>query len=389
MARYDLPFAHLAGRVAGAIVLGALILAVSRTASAQFCQRTELSFDFSAEPAQPRVGDLVTLTVQISQTNTAGLPHVSLEGTAPFLGGDLTPDPPVSPSGPVPGSVVYHLTAVEAGEATLVFRITFEGVTGCSEAVGQIFGYLAATSQPFTLVIGPAGEGTVGPPTFTPTPTPTETVFRPTATITATPAGSPTSTPSPVLGCYLTTLGFTLSAEPPHPKVGDAIVLTIAIDQIGGTAGLPAPSLEGASPLLAGGSMPDPPVSMSGPVPSSVTYHLTALAAGDATLTFHLGYEGVTACSPEVGPVYGFLFASSDPPFVLHIGAADEPMPTPTATPSQTPTAPPGVALNGGCALSTQSGSLGWLLAAAALVAVQRRRRRPPSTASIRRDGRD
>jgi hypothetical protein len=119
-------------------------------------------------------------------------------------------------------------------------------------------------------------------------------------------------------------------------------------------------------------------VSMSGPVPSFLTYQLTALAAGDATLTFHISFEGVTGCNPEIGPIYNFLRADSDP-LLLHIASADAPTPTPTPTPTltatPTATAPPGVALNGGCSARGGGGASFWLLLLPAIIALRRRRR--------------
>src|SRR5215470_9297437 len=146
-----------------AIAAFAAAIAVSggTSAFAQQCVLTELSFTFSANPPQPKVGEMVTVTFFISATNTAGLPSFSLSGAAPLLTGTLMPDPPVSMSGPLPGSVSYKLTAVAAGEAMLSLSVFYEGVTGCLQGGGPVFGFLSDSSPFFPLTIDEAA------PTFT------------------------------------------------------------------------------------------------------------------------------------------------------------------------------------------------------------------------------
>jgi len=124
-----------------------------------------LTFQFSAQPAHPIVGDPVQLSFSVS--GRGGLPAYTLSGTAPILEGDTS-----TVVGSQLGTVTFALTAVQAGTATLTLSVNYETSLGC---VGQpIYQFVSETSPPFTVGVADGPN-----PTPTPTPMPTATVRVP------------------------------------------------------------------------------------------------------------------------------------------------------------------------------------------------------------------
>lgn len=117
-----------------------------------------LTFGFSAEPAHPVVGDQVQLSFSVS--GRGGLPAYTLSGATPVFQGDTS-----TVTSNQLGTVTYHLTAVQAGTATLTLSVNYETWIGC---VGQpIYMFVNDSSQPFSVEVAER--------TSTPTPTPSVT----------------------------------------------------------------------------------------------------------------------------------------------------------------------------------------------------------------------
>ena len=151
-----------------------------------------LDFQFSVEPAHPKVGDDVKLSFTV--TGSGGIPQYTLSGAAPVLQGDTSP----MHAGQL-GTVTYMLTAAQAGTAILALSVDYETAFGCAE--NPIFQFVSQTSPPFTVDVV---ELT---PTVAAISTPTSTVTQistttpaattiPTGTRTVTPTTSHKPTPS-------------------------------------------------------------------------------------------------------------------------------------------------------------------------------------------------
>jgi len=115
------------------------------------------------------------------------------------------------------------------------------------------------------------------------------------------PVTSPTSTPCPVVD---TEPEFHISVDPPSPKVGEAVKISVSLSNTSG--GLPAFRLSGAPPYLDGETSKE----ISGPL-QSVTFELHAVQSGTATLHATVNYETQVGC--DILPVYQFVTATSDP----------------------------------------------------------------------------
>jgi hypothetical protein len=115
----------------------------------------KLSFQFSADPPQPVVGDDVQLSFTVS--GSGGIPQYTLFGAAPVFAGDTSPM-----HSNFLGPVTYQLTAAQAGTASLTLDVNYETAFGCVES--PIFQFVSETSPPFAVEV-------VEP---TPTATPTE-----------------------------------------------------------------------------------------------------------------------------------------------------------------------------------------------------------------------
>lgn len=163
---------------------------------------------------------------------------------------------------------------------------------------------------------------TTATPSATETPTPTPTVAQPTLTATPTPT------------CTQTQLSFEFIADPPHPRVGEQVTVTVYIGRTD-PAGLPRFYLSGTDPFLTGALEE---VSPYGALPGQVSYHGQAVAAGRATLQLHVSYEGLICLGNN--RVFSPLDATSQP-FTLDI-SAETPLPTPTPLPACTDCATPG-----------------------------------------------
>jgi len=105
-------------------------------------------FLFSIDPPEPRVGDLVQVTVEIVRRGSGllGLPFYNLDGTQPYLIGDISPQH-------VPGStqVTYELQAAQAGTAELSFGVAFETQRGCPGNDSYEFDGLGSEIFPLTI----------------------------------------------------------------------------------------------------------------------------------------------------------------------------------------------------------------------------------------------
>ncbi|MFN8643141.1 MAG: hypothetical protein U0802_16340 [Candidatus Binatia bacterium] len=183
-------------------------------------------------------------------------------------------------------------------------------------------------------------------------------------------------------------LQYAFAVTPEHPLVGDPVEVRVTVS---GRGGLPAFSLLGAEPLLAGPTR----ASGSGPVSQTVRFQLAAVGSGTASLRLSVNYEAEVGCPGSV--FYGFVSDVSEP-FALAIGAGSAPTPTPTTTPNPpaatSPTADRGLTAGGGCAIQAPRGSaiaVAWCaLPVAALLLAGRWRRRPrrATTPGRQRDGR-
>lgn len=174
-------------------------------------------------------------------------------------------------------------------------------------------------------------------------------------------------------------LGFAVAVTPDQPVVGDSVEVRVTVN---GRGGIPSFRLLGAEPLLSG----ETSVAGSGPVSQTVTFRLTAVGSGAASLQLSVNYESEIGCPGSV--FYGFV-GDVSAPYALVIAAGDAPTPTPTPTPTApvaaSPTADRDRAGGGGCAIQAPpgvDGDRGWLtLIAAVLVLAGAGRARRGSTA--------
>ena len=149
-----------------------------------------------------------------------------------------------------------------------------------------------------------------------------------TATSTATHTATPTPTPCETFPPPHLSIGF--SVQPPHPKVGDAVRLSFGVS---GRGGLPGYTLAGTQPYFDGDTSVVTASQLIG-----VSYDLTAVQAGTATLTLSVYYETIAGCVDQ--PVYYFTSQTS-PAFTVDVAEADTTItPTPTATATATSTPP-------------------------------------------------
>jgi hypothetical protein len=114
--------------------------------------RASAHFVFSVDPPQPRVGDVVHVTVETLRRSSGliGLPRYNLHGTEPYLVGDVS-------SQPSPGlrQVTYDLQAAQAGTAELSFGVTFETQWGCPG--NDFYEFDGLSSDVFPLTIAARG----------------------------------------------------------------------------------------------------------------------------------------------------------------------------------------------------------------------------------------
>ena len=150
---------------------------------------------------------------------------------------------------------------------------------------------------------------------------------------TVTPTPTPTPTPTACETFPPPTLTFQFSADPAHPVVGDPVQLSFTVS---GRGGIPAYTLSGAAPVFQG----DTSTVFSNQL-GTVTYHLTAVHAGTATLTLDVDYETSFGCVGQ--PIFHFVFDTSPQFTVEVVDAVTTPTLTPplTPTPTLTPTATP------------------------------------------------
>ena len=172
-------------------------LGADGVASADFAL-TPLSFAFSADPADPVVGDDVTVTFTVE--GNGGLPRYDLYGAVPIFSGTFS----LSPGGPL-GEVSFPLHAEQHGAARLSVDVDYETAAGCP---GHEFFYFTGGSSPsFPIVVSDGTPGPITPAgsrTITPTPTPSCGTHCISPSISPTPTAScgPTGTPFCAGQCF-------------------------------------------------------------------------------------------------------------------------------------------------------------------------------------------
>jgi hypothetical protein len=109
-------------------------------------------FVFSIDPPEPRVGDLVHVTVDTVRRGSGliGRPFYNLRGTEPYLIGDISPQHFIGPT-----QVTYELRAAQAGMAELSIGMAFETRRGCPG--NDYYGYDSLGSEIFPLTIAAIG----------------------------------------------------------------------------------------------------------------------------------------------------------------------------------------------------------------------------------------
>jgi len=95
-----------------------------------------------------------------------------------------------------------------------------------------------------------------------------------------------------------------VSVDPPSPKVGDTVIVTVSLSNASG--GLPSFQLSGVAPYLEGETQQE----IHGAL-APATFKLYAAQAGTATVRATASYETQVGC--EYPPVYQFATAASDP----------------------------------------------------------------------------
>jgi hypothetical protein len=109
-----------------------------------------LQFTFSADPAEPMVGDTVHLT--FFSSGDGGLPSYTLAGAYPYL--TVTAQP--TPGGGLLGTAVFEARAECPGVAQLQLSVYYETTAGCP---GNTYFYFRnAVSAPFPLTIREPGS---------------------------------------------------------------------------------------------------------------------------------------------------------------------------------------------------------------------------------------
>lgn len=103
---------------------------------------TGLSFAFSVQPPQPKVGDAVTVAITVS--GRGGIPQYTLSGAPPVLQGDTS-----TVTSNILGTVTYHLVATQAGTVQLVLSVNYETSRGCAEQ--PIYEFVNETSPQFAV----------------------------------------------------------------------------------------------------------------------------------------------------------------------------------------------------------------------------------------------
>jgi hypothetical protein len=101
--------------------------------------------------------------LSFSVSGRGGIPAYSLSGATPVFQGDTS-----TVTSNQLGTVIYHLTAAQAGTATLTLNVNYETSVGCVEQ--PIYEFVSDTSPPFSVEVV---ERASSP---TPTPTPILTV---------------------------------------------------------------------------------------------------------------------------------------------------------------------------------------------------------------------
>jgi hypothetical protein len=125
----------------------------------------ELVFAAHAEPAEPAVGDVVELQIEITSSTggRADIPLFRLLGVEPWLVVEAQEN-----SYPSTEFVRYRLRAVRAGEAAPWVAVSFATAVGCADDPIAIF--RSASSPPYPLAVRGAAVTASATPTATATP---------------------------------------------------------------------------------------------------------------------------------------------------------------------------------------------------------------------------
>ena len=117
---------------------------------------------------------------------------------------------------------------------------------------------------------------------------------------------------------------FTLSVDPPQPKVGDTVRLTFTVTLRSGGGGLPAYSLSVDPTILAGDAPSTPHQSY---FPDTVSFERRAVSAGTARVQLHVNYEA--GVEHEDGSCCVWFFTNAQSPlFELAVLDPDDQSPT-------------------------------------------------------------
>jgi hypothetical protein len=114
----------------------------------------------------------------------------------------------------------------------------------------------------------------------------------------------PTTTPPTVCPLIDVRPQVNISVDPPSPKVGDAVQVTVSVANAYG--GLPSFRLSGTSPYLEGPTQQD----IRGILTPAI-FELQAVQAGTATLQATVNFEAQVGCDEP--PIYQFLTVTSEP----------------------------------------------------------------------------
>jgi hypothetical protein len=109
-------------------------------------------FEFSVEPAAPKVGDTVYVTFSVS--GHGGLPSYQLGGARPYFDGETT----INVGGPL-GGVTFELQAMCPGTAPLSLSVEYETTVGCPGHM--YFQFVYDTSPVFPITVREAGAYSV------------------------------------------------------------------------------------------------------------------------------------------------------------------------------------------------------------------------------------
>jgi hypothetical protein len=110
-------------RSTSVLLLATCLLALPHVAAKAEVRVATLDFSVTVEPPNPAVGDHVTVAFDVSADGVAGIQHYQLNGALQLFEGVTVPEPH---STYFPDRVVFDLTAVRPGSATLTLLVNYE-----------------------------------------------------------------------------------------------------------------------------------------------------------------------------------------------------------------------------------------------------------------------